>query len=577
MEIGSDSRMALMPSAESPLEEQADGSWHWEHRSGEITIPKSGSFSGSLGVVVNGDVEGRGSVEFQLHFEADGKQTPLIHRRENLAQFETWDAWAPVYSDLAEHGGQTGKFRFDVTVRPRGGAALSPDAIRPVWANPQVLAAPEAPETRPNVLLICLDTLRADHLGAYGYHRDTSPNIDAFARDTVRFEYAIAPSSWTLPSHASLFSGLQPDEHGAVYKLGVIPPGVEMLAEVARRYGYETGALTENGYVSARHGFAQGYESYVSELHVDAAATFDRARVWLSQRRADPFFLFVHTYQIHAPYDPPEAYAERFITSDDANAVRRFMPAYDNTVFDLSEPERRHAEDLYDGEIAYTDDLLGAFLRDFRRSGHWDNTLIMLFSDHGEEFWEHDGYGHAITLYEESIRVPLIVKPAGVASRPGVVDTPVSLTDIYATVADCMGWVADPRKYSYSFRSLLDAGSTPQYARDFIGSVVSIRTRYGFPIQKDDPQRRAYRTDRWKFIQDFTKSPNRKLYHLQHDPAEQRNLLESEAEEIERLLKALRDYTTRVVESGEQIQSGGAPEFKMTKEEEEALAAIGYN
>jgi arylsulfatase A-like enzyme len=571
--------MALLPSPAEYLEKQADASWQWRHTSKELTLPEDAWFITDLGVKLAAPpADGDTTVEFWVGFGDDARKTTVIRRRNTIAQFAQSRTWIPVGASLGKMAGKTGHFYFHVTIRPHHGDIFDPEGIVPAWGNPKLVAATtETADTRPNVLLICLDTLRADHLGVYGYPLATSPNIDALAKETVRFKHAIAASSWTLPSHASLFSGLDPDEHGAVYKEGVVPPSVDMLAELAHRHGYQTAAITENGFVSASHGFSQGFERYVSEKKVDAEATFERARDWLERKQEDPFFLFVHTYEIHAPYDPPAVYAEKFITSEDANAMRSFAPTYDHTVIDLNEEQRRHAIELYDGEIAYTDYLLGAFLQDFKARGLWENTLVILFSDHGEQLWDHGGYGHGNTLYEEVVHVPLLVKPAGVAAYAQEIDRPVSLTDIYATVADSMNWPIEQRANSYSFRSLVEPGRTPAYERDYLASVVSIRQKYGAPVRRSDPQRRAYRADGWVFIRDFTDTPEPQLYDLDSDPREQHNLIDSEPDRAKTLRLLIDAYAREAVESGKAIASKGAvPEIKISPEQQEMLNGIGY-
>ena len=318
-----------------------------------------------------------------------------------------------------------------------------PEALA-FWFHPFVFA--RRSDSR-NLVLISLDTLRADHLGCYGYGRPTSPAIDALAADGTLFERAYAPSTWTLPSHMSLLTGLEVASHRVSdgdLKLG---PGLATLADRLKAGDFFTTAVTGGGYVSGDYGFQRGFDSYRVEGEIRDSGSADvigRAACRILEDHGDrAFFLFVHTYQIHSPFFPPEEYASAFAGAEPAprrisfedtrlSLEKRFQP--------LSEETRRDLVALYDGEIRYTDAaLVKPIVETLKSLGLYERTMLVLVGDHGEEFFEHGGWSHAHQAFEEILKVPLIVKPAGRAPAGRRIATPVSLTDVAPTVLDAFG------------------------------------------------------------------------------------------------------------------------------------------
>ncbi|MBW2253013.1 MAG: sulfatase [Deltaproteobacteria bacterium] len=296
-----------------------------------------------------------------------------------------------------------------------------------------------------NIVLVSLDTLRADHLSSYGYHRHTSPRLDALAKSGVRFANAAAASHWTAPSHATLLTGLTPGQHRVetypdVEKLG---EGVETLAEVLAEAGFETAAFVGGSFVSRNLGMAQGFDAWREE-HVRAETRFAEAAYWLSNRESNsPFFLFVHTFQIHSPYDPPahwgRIYAPDFV--EDPEVDLRNIDLVDEQARELTREQLHFIEALYDGEIHYTDHEFRKLLEPLAEIE--DRTLIVVTSDHGEEFLEHGRLSHS-QLFGEVVRVPLILHHGALegAAVP-VVSQPVAAVDVVPTVLDLVG-IAPP-------------------------------------------------------------------------------------------------------------------------------------
>ncbi len=301
-----------------------------------------------------------------------------------------------------------------------------------------------------NILLVIIDTTRADHLSCYGYARMTSPCIDSLAATGTRWVRAQAQSPWTLPAIASMMTGMSDRAHRAGMWDGVfygIDPMLPYLPHLMDRGGFETAAFFNVVFLDASFGFNRGFEHFDCEGSVevttirDAAATTDSVLSWLDSRRDSdkPFFAAVHFYDPHLTYDPPLEYAAMFAdtayggafgpawgTKTDVAAVNEGGVAF--TPDDLS-----NLTDLYDGEIAYVDSQIGRLLAGMRTRGMSGNTLVVLVADHGEEFLEHGGLGHGHTLYQELLSIPLIMSGPGVPE--GSVDSSlVGQIDIAPTI-----------------------------------------------------------------------------------------------------------------------------------------------
>jgi arylsulfatase A-like enzyme len=290
------------------------------------------------------------------------------------------------------------------------------------------------------VILISLDTLRADRLAAYGAYRRTTPQIDAFARDAVVFTDTWSVRPETSGSHMSIFTSLFPSEHGVTSFINSPSPAIELLAERLRREGYLTRAYTEDGGVWANAGFARGFSAYAERRSADfvyrgeADATFADGTRWVEAHVDRTFFLFLHTYQVHSPYSPPADYRALFadVPGREPPGTRQFALAYDQ-------------------EARYLDDHVGPFLATLARLGLSDRTIVIILSDHGEEFGEHGRMGHGRTLHQEVLRVPLVIAAPGLLA-PAQVTTPTSLLDVAPTVLDLLDLAATPEHRGISLR-----------------------------------------------------------------------------------------------------------------------------
>ena len=297
--------------------------------------------------------------------------------------------------------------------------------------------APVVSDGPRNLILISIDTLRADRLGCYGYDRDTTPALDAFAEQSVRFERAYAPSSWTLPSHVSLLSGLLPSTHGT--NQPDLRPGAEtaLLAEVLRDAGYYTFAHTDGGWISSDFDLDRGFLAFDGRDR-DAEQMLAEATEALSAVHGKrPFFAFLHTYDAHCPYTPGPPWDGMF-ESDGAAEIAtegRCGNPHFNTE-GVSPAEAAFLSDRYDGGVRRVDEALAKFLAFLKETGVLRDTVVVITSDHGEEFLEHGRIGHEGTLYHELIAVPLLLSAPGVSAATHT--DPVSLVDLAPTLLELL-------------------------------------------------------------------------------------------------------------------------------------------
>ena len=376
--------------------------------------------------------------------------------------------WKVVSERLpATASGATGRVVFTVLQSKDSSTPLPAVAI----ADPRIV--PDKPErVGPNVILISLDTLRADHLGCYGYDRDTTPNIDAFAEGARVFTDVWASSCYTLPSHMSMFTGQMPSMH-TVTKPGFLrnPERSPLVAELLRKRGYTTAAFTGGVFVDREFGFAAGFESYgavdlvqlresaITEHRVDAVAGLTHELIaendmedlgqWIHDHREESFFLFFHTYASHE-FDPPERHRlalgfEQSLSDDEESqgliGGGGYLP---------SEEEVARLVDLYDGGVRFADEAVGELLGQLDRSGISDNTIVIITADHGKEIGEHGIVGHGHALYEELLQIPLLIRvPTQLAGRGenweiGQDHRPAMLVDIVPSILELVD-IASPK------------------------------------------------------------------------------------------------------------------------------------
>ena len=438
---------------------------------------------------------------------------------------------------------------------------------------------PPPPEGRkPNIILISIDSLRADHLHSYGYERETSPHIDALAREGVLFRYAVAPTSWTLPSHVTMLTSLPPNYHKVTADLTRLGPQAVTLAEVLRDAGYTTAAFVSGAYLRAEYGLRQGFSHFDDYSALPLAWNAHRQitspdlirlvtrwiEEWDRGGRERPFFVFLHLWDVHYDYNPPSPYDRMFdpdytgsITSENFEGNRAINPKMDPR-------DLEHIVALYDGEIRYTDEHLGRLFEFLRRRGVFDQTLVTVTSDHGDEFFEHGKKGHRRSLYDEVLLVPLIMRFPGRIPAGTVVTEQVRLIDLAPTLL-ALAEVEPPEAFGFG-------RTDPDYA----GRDLSVYWREPEP----PPPPAAYgqlsyqlgsvRTNDWKLIVRLTGDPRPELYHLRTDPGEKNNLSDEQTALLDDFYHRLMAFRR----AGE--RESLAQPVVMAREHLEALRSLGY-
>jgi len=383
-------------------------------------------------------------------------------------------------------------------------------------------AAP--PASRPPVILISVDTLRSDHLPAYGYKSVDTPNIDALRKDSILFTRAYSNVPLTLPSHATILTGKLPADHTVRDNLGFrLPPSVPTIAEVLKKNGYATGASVSAFVLRHETGIARGFDFFDDETEADGQkslarmqrdgrATVQALTRWLGANTSKPFFAFLHLYEPHAPYTPPEPYRSRY-----ANA--------------------------YDGEIAYADALVGEFVGELKQKGIYDGALVIFLSDHGEGLNDHGEEEHGVFLYREALQVPLLVKLPNSKRHGETVDVPVGLTGVFGTIAEVAGVKSDAP-------SLLAPRERELYAESYYARFHFGWSELHSLIAGNDH---------------YIRAPQPELYDLASDPTEKTNVAESNR----RTFARLRDDLAPMV------RDAAAP-ANISREDAAKLAALGY-
>lgn len=452
------------------------------------------------------------------------------------------------------------------------------------WFNP-VLYVPQQ-ETK-NVILVSLDTLRADHLGCYGYPRETTPNIDELAKDSAVFMNTFASSPWTLPSHVSLMTALNCINHQVYYNNQKIDPSILTLADVLREKHYFNGAVTGGAFVSGSFGFNKGFDSYHvrGDINVpDQADRIGRASLdWIRRHKDRNFFLFVHTYQIHSPYCAPPPYDRSFLVEDaeftffDLKQFRFYQENRFNPP--MTEEFKQNIIDLYDAGILYTDEaLIRALIEELKALKIYDNTMVIILSDHGEEFYEHNGWAHSHSVYNETIKVPLIIKFFDSEHAGVKIKKYARLVDVMPTILDALD-MDYPKQYKdgetlFNLLNNKDKGDEEriflaELATDPIDGMIPKKTAINqgqnklIMNEEFNPQNLAYFTPPPPELEKF------EIYDLEADPEEKANFALSDSGLLRRMLKLMEIHLVQKCE-WTSIETENKDEIR------EQLRALGY-
>ncbi len=466
-----------------------------------VQVPKEGQLGFGVGV------EGEGTAPFHVDVSLDDH--PITRVLSGIAS----NAWSDHRVDLSRFEGET--VRIDLRAEGDG-------AGRFAWDAPRVyVPAQPARELEPakNVVVLVIDTLRADKLRPFNSStRVEAPTVDRFASEGVVFRLAQSPENWTKPAVASILTGLHPQTHQQKTGDAALPSSAELLSEHLQKQGFKTGSFIANGYVSDRFGFDQGWDDYTNYIRegksTEAKDVFEEAGNWIEEHGSGRFFAYIQTIDPHVPYDPPGEFVKMYDPSAYAGQVRPRMTGDllekakrrpPQVVFDASDKRRLVA--LHDGEITQHDRHFGAFLERLAKLGLADDTLVVVTSDHGEEFEDHGSWGHGHSIYQELLHVPLMFRLPNRLPPGAKVDDAVSTLDVAATVTDLLGVPGLPEDEGRTLVGLMfgDAPAEPTVA---------------FSDFQDD--RRVITTGRWKLV--LRGNLTSTMFDLEADPHEKNQL-----------------------------------------------------
>ena len=453
-------------------------------------------------------------------------------------------------------------------------AVLAGGTLVKWWSYSKNATATTAPAE--TAVLIIVDTMRADALGCYGHASNHTPRLDALAAEGVRFEQAISCSGWTLPAVSSIFTGTWPPIHGAIGKatqLRRIRDEVPTGAEILKAAGFNTLGIANAAFVSPKLGLARGFDVFD---HHDAYnwnvrradETIDVAIKLLREQRGERNFLMVHLFDPHLNYDPPAEYATRFV----GQRTDPPLPLTMDACLDLKQGENLPPTDadiayvrgIYDAEVAYTDDQIGRLIDELKTQGLYDQATIIITADHGEEFWEHNGFEHGHTQYDELVHVPLIVKPpADTPITQHDVATQVRTLDIMPTLFALYAIQQPPSFVGEPLLPLAEGAGGPDRI------ALSDSTLYG-------GKKAALRTSQYKYIYDFASQSGQggELYDWRADPGEANNLTPTQTQLAVQMHKQLQQFYEQLVTQARQMSTPA--EVDMTPQDRRILESLGY-
>ena len=427
-----------------------------------------------------------------------------------------------------------------------------------------------------NIVLISIDTLRTDHLSCYGYERNTTPHIDAIAEQGIIFKNVIAPSSWTAPSMASLFTSTYPVNHGLVHGIEyrrreqeVLSGALATLPEILQKHGYTTFGVSANHHLTEEFGFGRGFDHFAYLGWQNADMVNNTVYAWEEViKESEKYFLWIHYNDPHIPYAARSPWIERYAaqSSDQARQVARktrshlklkeFIPTLKD------DPQARaNLIALYDSEISYVDSHIGKLMGKFSLES---DALIIITSDHGEEFLEHDNIGHGNNLHHETVSVPLIVKKP-YSSKKKTVEQYVNLLDIMPTVLDLI-------KVNFPEQTLGKSFLAREGTLGWLKKIISGNDtpKYHFSELDRHYFMKSIMTPQWKYIYNY-QDEKEHLYNLEKDPLELLNIFDKEPERCDQLKEQLFNWVSQSRQDPPKTKI-----IAFSPEEEEKLNTLGY-
>ena len=518
--------------------------------------------------VRNWEPESHG-VRFSVSVTSGGREQQVFQRRLTPATSLQDRGWLEQEISLEEFAGQ----RVGVVLRADFGARADASPGYAVWGEPEILAETTSSRSLPNVVLVSFDTLRADYLGTYGHSDEISRHVDAIASSGTVFENCVSQSSWTRPGHFAMLASRYPSLSLMKYnkKHCRISPDVTTLAEALKANDYLTAAFTGGGYMARKSGFEQGFDYFIThgrllENHLRPIAE------WLESHATSRFFLFLHNYNVHNPYDPPEDARARFVPNPPAACEGVVFSRWDVESGKAAkcrlDPEgSTYVQGLYAGEVFHVDRVFGKVVRELERLGVAERTIFILTSDHGEELLDHGGLNHISTSYQELIHVPLILAGPGVPSGARIQDT-VQVLDVAPTLLSLLGLEPPEGFQGRDLTPLFRESGHPQLPAF---SASAWDPSMDFAKKRPHTLTAAILDDRKKLIRRLGASLDvTERYDVEADPREQRNLDDSAVPWGNELDGALKRWLRALPRQNECLEGEMDPAVV------EELRALGY-
>ncbi|MDG1959937.1 MAG: sulfatase [Candidatus Binatia bacterium] len=520
-------------------------------------IPSGATLQVGVGIAPVASAVGAAPVRMWLKVENAAGQHTLLDTRLSPATATTWQDHE---LDLQAYAGEEVSFHFISEVV---GGRDTENFSAPLWGAP-IVVAPVENSGPPSIIVISLDTLRSDYVGIEKQGHRLTPELDRFRETGAVFQNAMTTYPSTTGSHMSLFTGVYPATHETIHARKTLPNAIPTMAETLAYHGYATAAVTENAMLNAGSGFLRGFDSYQEQKGDDVWSTegsiektFTDALSWLKAHEDERFFLFIHTYQVHFPYTPPERH----------NHFRKNLKG--KLPKEKLARQAFWSEAGYAGEVLYMDAEVGSLLTALESLVDLENTIIVITSDHGEEFAEHGHIGHAETLHSEVLNIPMSIHYPGQIPPQTRVAAPASLVDILPTLLDFAGLPPEPKAQGVSLRPLIRGED-----------LAEPRAVYAQNFGKNGQQWAARTIDR-KFIFNGSQKVPRQAYDLASDPEEKNpmELSEEDRAASQELIRTYKDWVVEAMTARMLLQSeeqDQAPAKPLDESVANKLRALGY-
>lgn len=517
----------------------------------KLKILKSDLLEFGIGILKDSQFNSMCGFLFKVFLQDEkGKNIPIFSKLLFPNLYQEDSEWRDAKLELSEYVGENQTIIFKTKII---GLITKQNYVKAVWSNPKIHREDKRKKGENiDIILIILDALRPDHLGCYDYHRNTSPNIDNFAKDSILFENAVSQAFWTLPSITSILTSLYPSTHNT-YMIGNLQKSKIILPDVLRNHNY-----TCFGYISAllapKYGFARGFDYYFYKGYdywakrSNAEEITMKAMNFLTENKYKKKFILLHYFDLHIPYIAPNNYNSKFDTIYTGiinGRITNFKLFLNKPKSHIQKRDLEQTFALYDNEIAYLDYYIGILINHLKFLGIYENSLIIITSDHGEEHWEHNKIGHC-TLYDQVIKIPLFIKlPSWVDQKDKKIRELVEGSiNIFPTILDFLGITLPNNLQGKSLLPLINDkkdSSQISYKEAYSEHMYPwLKDKYGISI----------RTMNYKYIYtthfniaDFTqfqkKDEIKELYYLKDDPAESNNLTHIQEDLVKKFQKKI--------------------------------------